>query len=441
MSYGNEIQFNEKWANYIKSTFEHKYNIAEGAVRSGKTVFNCLAFALHIEKYTSEKELLFLAAGVNEAQAKALIGECNGFGLAYYFDKNAEYKKYKNADALKITIYKNKKKLIRWVIFTGGAKADSFKSIRGLSIESCIMSEFNLLHPDFLSECSRRMVAAIDPKWFADLNPTNEGNFIYKDYIDNPRLDLNYLHATLIDNPALSEKRINDIIGEYDPDSVLYKAMILGQRINIEGQIYNLREYNILEDVNVRDYIEYITVADPGENMSGTSFILAGLYYNNSERQYELHILREYWHRNADYKGGHNIKLPKDYAEDYVKFIQECADYMGKWPRVCLLDEDITFYRELLLVNKKVPSSLFKYVAKEEINERIKTGINLLYRGRLRFRSKCTTTISHFKNAVYDAEKVQKGKYERMDKPEISNIDAVDATEYAFTYYIKYLSK
>lgn len=441
MSYGSEIQFNKKWADYIKSTFEHKYNIAEGAVRSGKTVFNCLAFALHIEKYTTDKELLFLAAGVNEAQAKALIGECNGFGLAYYFDKNAEYKKYKNADALRITIFKNKKRLTRWVIFTGGAKADSYKSIRGLSIESCIMSEFNLLHPDFLSECSRRMVAAIDPKWFADLNPTNEGNFIYSDYIDNPRLDLNYLHATLIDNPALSEKRINDIISEYDPDSVLYKAMILGQRINLEGMIYNIRDYNILEDFNPRDYIKILTVCDPGENLSGTAMVLAGLMYNNTEKQYEIHILKEYFHRNADYRGGHNIKLPKEYAEDYCTFIKESSDLMGKYPSVCLLDTSITFYRELLLVNKNISSSLFKYVTKEDIDERIKTGINLLYRGRLRFYKSCKNTISQFKNAVYDPEKTAKGKFERLDNPAVSNIDLIDAVEYAFTQVIKELSK
>lgn len=388
--------------------------------------------------------MLFLACAVNDAQAKALLGECNGFGISYYFDKNCEYKKYKNSDALKITIVKKikgkVKKLIRWVIFAGAGKSDSYKSIRGLSIEGLIGSEFNLFHPDFLNEVKNRTVAAINPKFFYDMNPTNEGNFVYKEYIDNKRLDVNYVHATLVDNPSLSEKRIKDIINEYDPDSINYKAMILGQRVNIEGSIYTIRDYNILKSFDPRDYIEYITICDPGENQSGTAMVLAALYFNNELKQYEIHILKEYWHRNADYKSGYNIKLPKDYAEDYVTFVRECANLLNDMPKICLLDEDITFYREIKLCHEEVPLSLFKYPIKSNIDARVKTGINLLYRGKLRFYGDCKNAIGQFKNAVYDAKECQKGNYIRMDNPAISNIDFCDAIEYSFEQYSRYLT-
>lgn len=439
--YSKNLLINDEYSEYIMNSSTTKWNILEGSIRSAKTVFNCLAFALRLERYDTTKELLFLACGVTDAQAKALIGECNGFGLAYYFDKCAEYKKYRNADALKITLKRDGHKLVRWVIFAGAAKADSYKSIRGLSIEGVIGSEFDLFHPDFLEEVKRRTAAAISPFYMFDMNPTTEDHWIYSEYVDNERLDRNYCHMTLVNNPALSQERINEIISEYDPDSAYYKAAILGQRVNLEGQIYNIRDYNIIDNYNPADYIQYITVCDPGENCSGTAILLMGLYYNNKENQYEVHVLKEYWHRNADYKNGYNIKLPKDYAEDYVQFINDCANMMGKYPAGCLLDEDITFYRELQQTPMRISFSLFKYAFKTEIDERIKQGINLLYRGRLRFYKECTNTINQFKNAVYDHDKIKKGKWERQDRPEISNIDCIDAAEYGFTWFLKYLVK
>ena len=42
----------------------------------------------------------------------------------------------------------------------------------------------------------------------------------------------------------------------------------------------------------------------------------------------ELHILREYHHRNADNRNL-GIKMPIDYAEDLVTFVIECAEFMN----------------------------------------------------------------------------------------------------------------
>jgi hypothetical protein len=85
--------------------------------------------------------------------------------------------------------------------------------------------------------------------------------------------------------------------------------------------------------------------------------------------------------------------------------------------------------------------SLFKYAEKIDIEERIKTDVNLLYRGKLRFHSSCKNTIRQFKNAVYDPAKIEKGKWERLDRPDLANIDCIDATEYVVQDLIKYLSR
>ena len=85
--------------------------------------------------------------------------------------------------------------------------------------------------------------------------------------------------------------------------------------------------------------------------------------------------------------------------------------------------------------------ALFTYATKNEVDQRVKEGINLLYKGRLRFHKSCTNTIYEYKNAVFDPDKILKGKFERMDKPDLLNIDGIDASEYGFTFYSKYLIK
>ena len=39
MSYAEDLKINSKWVNYIEKTQLHKYNIAEGAVRSRQNGF------------------------------------------------------------------------------------------------------------------------------------------------------------------------------------------------------------------------------------------------------------------------------------------------------------------------------------------------------------------------------------------------------------------
>ena len=47
-----------------------------------------------------------------------------------------------------------------------------------------------------------------------------------------------------------------------DPNSVQYKRDILGMRIAADGVIYTIRDYNIIDTFNPKDYIKYIVVCD-----------------------------------------------------------------------------------------------------------------------------------------------------------------------------------
>ena len=48
------LPFSQKHIDYILASKDNKANVAEGAVRAGKTIDNCIMFALNLE-YTPDK--------------------------------------------------------------------------------------------------------------------------------------------------------------------------------------------------------------------------------------------------------------------------------------------------------------------------------------------------------------------------------------------------
>lgn len=122
--------FGQKHIDYIRKSANCIYNIAEGAVRAGKTIDNVYAFA---HELCTTPDKIHLATGSTAANAKLNIGDANGFGLEYYFRGQCRWGKYKGNECLVIqgpsTGYKQKV-----VIFSGGALANSYKKIRGKTV-------------------------------------------------------------------------------------------------------------------------------------------------------------------------------------------------------------------------------------------------------------------------------------------------------------------
>ena len=121
--------FGDKHKAYIRKSQDCMINVAEGAVRAGKTVDNVLAFC-HELKTTKDK--IHLASASTLGNAKIILGDCNGFGIEHFFRGQCRWGKYKGNEALiikgKDTGFKT-----RIVIFSGAMLASSYKSIRGNS--------------------------------------------------------------------------------------------------------------------------------------------------------------------------------------------------------------------------------------------------------------------------------------------------------------------
>lgn len=232
--------FSPKHKYYIRQALKCRMSCAEGAIRSGKTIDNCVSACVYLEDCPDR---IHLASGSTIANAKMNIGDCNGFGLEHLFRGRCRWGKYKDNEALYIQTRTGEKV----VIFAGGGKADSFKKILGNSYGLWIATEINQHYDSddnqsFIKVAFGRQVAAIEPKVLWDLNPSAPKHPIYENYIDKYKTDFeggyNYMHFTIADNLAISEKRRKEIESQYNKKSIWYKRDILGERCTPEGAIY-----------------------------------------------------------------------------------------------------------------------------------------------------------------------------------------------------------
>ena len=77
-----EYVFGEKHRAYMRRAYRHTVNVAEGAVRAGKTVDNVFVFAALLE---DAPDRIHLASGATLGNAKLNLGDCNGLGLERVF--------------------------------------------------------------------------------------------------------------------------------------------------------------------------------------------------------------------------------------------------------------------------------------------------------------------------------------------------------------------
>ncbi|MDD6312371.1 MAG: PBSX family phage terminase large subunit [Firmicutes bacterium] len=291
--------FSAKHKRYINNALKNQMNVAEGAIRSGKTIDHCIIAAAYLEICP---DTIHLASGSTIGNAKLNIGVCNGFGLENLFRGRCHWGKFKDNEALFISTQTGEK----IVIFAGGGKRNSYKKILGNSYGLWIATEINEHYDSddsresFVKVAFGRQAAAQKPLVLWDLNPCNPKHRIYTDYIDKYKTGLvggyQYEHFTIHDNLSISDQRKNELISKYDKGSIWYRRDILGERCVAEGLIYPLfadseKRYSIdpLDITADPDYrpkdgekakikIKYINIGvDFGGNGSQHAFCATGI--------------------------------------------------------------------------------------------------------------------------------------------------------------------
>ena len=414
--------FSDKHKRYIKSALNNRMCVAEGAIRSGKTIDHCIIAAAYLEKCPDKYHL---ASGSTIGNAKLNIGVCNGFGLENLFRGRCRWGKCKDNEALFLDTQTGEKV----VVFAGGSKADSYKRILGNSYGLWIATEINEHYDStdsrtsFIKVASGRQIAARKPFTLWDLNPCNPKAGIYEDYIDkyrNEGLPGGYLyeHFTIKDNATITPERFAEIEGQYDPNTVWYRRDILGERAIAEGLIYQLfadrPDLFIVDDIP--GFIRNAVIGvDFGGGTSAHAFCCLG-YSGNS-----IVVLDEYRETQA--------LNPNKLENDFVDFVRRCQ--MRWLVTDCWCDS-----AEQTLING-LRTAAARYglpinignALKRPINDRIRALCMLMGSRRFYVNRTCKWTIDALKNAVWDGKKPTEDV--RLDNGS-TNVDNLDALEYCF---------
>ena len=384
-------------------------NVAEGAIRSGKTIDHCIIAAMYLETCPDK---IHLASGSTMGNAKLNIGVCNGFGLENLFRGRCKWGKYKDNEALFVYTQTGEK----IVIFVGAAKADSYKRILGNSFGLWIATEINE-HYDcedsrssFIKVAFGRQVAAQKPLVLWDLNPCNPGHSIYKNYIDayndNYIGGYHYEHFTIADNYSITPERREEIESQYIKGSVWYRRDIDGERCSAEGLVYPMYEKAMCAypDGVPSEYcisIDYGTMnafaALLWAKIEGIWYAIREYYYSGRERQVQ--------------------KTDEQYAQDIDEW---CADIETNGKLKVIIDPSAASFIALL---RKHGDRYKVLPADNAVLDGIRETANALDNGYVKIAMRCSNWQMEASGYSWQQDEVE-------DKPVKENDHLMDATRY-----------
>ena len=229
------VTWSPKQKEIILAPYDHTIDWLEGTPRSGKTTAAIARFTDHL---ISCRDTNHLVVAYSAEQAYRLVIDGDGFGLIHNF---AGYVKPSHDDEgahLLITLPVSRfgDRNVKKVYWKGGGKADSHKSITGMSLGSVYFCEINLLHLSMIQECLRRTYAARDRWHIADCNPPAPQDPVIKEVLEIQ--DCRWLHWTCADNPILTPERLEEIRTACSKSPFLWKRDWLGERCIPQGVIY-----------------------------------------------------------------------------------------------------------------------------------------------------------------------------------------------------------
>lgn len=214
--------------------------IADGAIRSGKTVFMILSFIDDaMRRYNNQR--FGICGKTVDSTVKNIIMPY--LSLTYSRKYNIRWRR---ADKT-MTVSDGENENV-FEIF-GGKDEASFMLIQGRTLAGVLFDEVALQPRSFVEQACARCSVDGSKIWF-NCNPESPQHWFYKEWIcDLKRHNAIRLRFQLEDNPSLSEKIIERYKNQYT--GVFYNRYILGEWCIAEGLVYEFGEDNIVDDIPV----------------------------------------------------------------------------------------------------------------------------------------------------------------------------------------------
>ncbi len=398
---------------------ENDFVIADGAIRSGKTIAMIIGFLTWSQEMFSGES--FILAGKTMGALKKnvirpMLQMLEAWGWPYAYIRSG-------TDA-RIEIGTN-------TYYLYGANTEASQdALQGLTAAGAYADEAALFPQNFIDQMIGRCSVPGAKIWM-NCNPENPHNYINEEFIKKAKKKKVYhLHFMMDDNLTLSPKVKERYRRTWLPGSVFYKRFILGLWVAADGLIYqqfadHVEDYLVsgswLLEKDERGYLKneimYAVIGvDFGGTKSAHSFTLTGF----TKGLKQVVVLDEYYCKKRI--------NPKQLQDDFLDFVRRARARYKVYEAYCdSAEQTLIAGLETACIQGNVVIDI-KNAIKGPINDRIAFYNSLIAQGRWKVMKHCRHIIEAFEQAVYDDTK--KNQDIRLDDG-LMNVDSLDSTEYS----------
>ena len=401
------------WWRPAARSSENNYVIADGSIRSGKTVACIIGFLTWSQEMFSGQS--FILAGktmgaLKKNVVRPMLQMLEAWGWPYTYIRSG-------TDA-RIEIGSN-------TYYLYGANTEAAQdALQGLTAAGAYLDEAALFPKSFVDQAIAR--CSVDGwKFWMNCNPEGPHHFICEEFLspeEAKRKKVYHLHFTMDDNLSISPKRKAEYKNAWPHGSVFYKRFILGLWVSADGLVYqqfadHLEDYLITEKWLEENEIMYAVIGvDFGGTKSAHSFTLTG--FTRDYRQ--VVVLDEYYCKKRI--------NPTQLEKDFVDFVRRAQSRFKVYEAYCdSAEQTLISGLEMACVNAHVVIDI-RSAIKGPINDRIAFYNSLIAQHRWKVMKHCIHIIDAFEQAVYDDKK--KNIDVRLDDG-LMNVDSLDSTEYS----------
>ena len=209
----------------------HDYDgiIADGAIRSGKTLSMSLSFVMWAMYTFNGEQFGLCGKSIGSLRRNVINPLVKMLPLLGY---HAQDKRSENC-----LIISWRGKTNSFFMF-GGKDESSQDIIQGITLAGILLDEVVLMPESFVNQATSRCSVEGAKLWF-NCNPGNRMHFFKLQWINQyKRKRLLYLHFTMDDNLSLSEKTKSRYRNMYV--GTFYRRYILGEWVSADGLIYDM---------------------------------------------------------------------------------------------------------------------------------------------------------------------------------------------------------
>lgn len=392
---------------------KHNAIIADGSVRSGKTVSLALSYVAWAMETFNGMNFGMCGKTIHAHRRNVIkplkqMLKSRNYDIVDVQNENVLIiqKKYKRTDG-------SIKTSINYFYIFGGSDESSQDTIQGITLAGCLFDEVALMPESFVNQATARCSVTGAKFWFS-CNPDNPFHWFRQNWILKAQEKRAlYLHFTMKDNPSLSD----EVRARYETlyVGVFYKRFILGQWVMADGIVYSMYD----QDLNCIHYEKPWTrnmVAIDFGIQNATTFGMYGYYA--PEKHY--HLIDYYYHSGRE----EQQKTVKEYVDDLEEFVKKFnfkPEYICIDPSAAAMIVEIRKRAYFKRRNIKI------LPAKNNVMNGIQVVSYLLQERRFTLEPHCIKDQEEFAAYIWDEKAMERG----LDEVVKQNDHCMDRNRYA----------